>query len=237
MTNKRMLNERMMNERRLNEKRMSESGVVRFVNGVVVSLTNDEAQENAEHGCCFDSEDEEEDEEEEDREYPPEDREYPPVMQHTLNEEEKTERVFVVVRRKTIEGVDYFIDIKKNILYNADNREEVGIWDEASGTIQPLPDEEEEEEEEEEDEVCDELTEEKMVIRILYTKHNGFSLFEYINNGKDEILFDSGLIIYLSREGLMSLAKLVSREFCLLFVSFVREADRLAVEEYYSSIN
>jgi len=49
------------------------------------------------------------------------------------------------VKKKTIEGVKYFIDAE-NTLYNPVTKEEVGIWDAESKTIKPLPDEEEEDE-------------------------------------------------------------------------------------------
>jgi hypothetical protein len=53
-----------------------------------------------------------------------------------------SETTKVKVKRKTIEGVKYFID-DENILYNPDTKDKIGIWDEESKTIQPLPDDNE----------------------------------------------------------------------------------------------
>lgn len=61
---------------------------------------------------------------------------------------EETQKVRV--KRKTIDGVQYFID-GNNILYDTKTKEEKGLWDEESKTIQPLPDEEEDEDDDEED--------------------------------------------------------------------------------------
>jgi len=52
----------------------------------------------------------------------------------------------VTVTRITISGIQYLKSVD-NILYNPDTKEEVGIYDEDTKTIQPLPDEDEEEEE------------------------------------------------------------------------------------------
>ena len=67
------------------------------------------------------------------------------------------EPVKVKVKRKMIEGVQYLMD-SDNILYNPQTQEEVGIWDEESRTIQPLPEgffDDDDEEEEEEDKNTD----------------------------------------------------------------------------------
>ena len=50
----------------------------------------------------------------------------------------------VTVTRITISGVQYLKSLE-NILYNPDTKEEMGIYDEETKTIQPLPDEDEEE--------------------------------------------------------------------------------------------
>jgi len=50
----------------------------------------------------------------------------------------------VKVTRITISGIEYLKSVE-NILYNPDTKEEVGIYDEDTKTIQPLPDEDEEE--------------------------------------------------------------------------------------------
>ena len=50
----------------------------------------------------------------------------------------------VTVTRITISGVQY-LKSAENILYNPDTKEEMGIYDEETKTIQPLPDEDEEE--------------------------------------------------------------------------------------------
>ena len=52
----------------------------------------------------------------------------------------------VKVTRITISGIEYLKSVE-NILYNPDTKEEVGIYDEDTKTIQPLPDEDEDEEE------------------------------------------------------------------------------------------
>ena len=51
----------------------------------------------------------------------------------------------VTVTRITISGIQYLKSVE-NILYNPDTKEEIGIYDEDTKTIQPLPDEDEEEE-------------------------------------------------------------------------------------------
>lgn len=50
----------------------------------------------------------------------------------------------VTVTRITISGVQYLKSVE-NILYNPDTKEEMGIYDEETKTIQPLPDEDEDE--------------------------------------------------------------------------------------------
>jgi len=54
----------------------------------------------------------------------------------------------VTVKRIQIDGVEY-LKSSANIIYNPETKEEVGIWDEKTSRMIPLPDEEEEEEEEE----------------------------------------------------------------------------------------
>jgi len=67
--------------------------------------------------------------------------------QEALKNEEKSEpQEKVKVVRVKIDGVDYFKS-SSNIVYDVDTREEVGIYDDESKTIKPLPDDEEEEEE------------------------------------------------------------------------------------------
>jgi hypothetical protein len=51
----------------------------------------------------------------------------------------------VTVTRITINGIQYLKTIE-NILYNPDTKEEIGLYDKDTNTIQPLPDEDEEEE-------------------------------------------------------------------------------------------
>jgi len=77
-----------------------------------------------------------------------------------------SETIKVKVMRKTIDGVKYYIDIADNMLYNMD-KEEVGIWDEESKTIKPLPDddEDEDEDEEEEDDMEDIMFEGKVYVK------------------------------------------------------------------------
>lgn len=67
------------------------------------------------------------------------------------------EPVKVKVKRKIIEGVSYFLDAE-NILYNPQTKAEVGLWDEESQTIKPLPEEDDDEEDDEDDENTDVVT-------------------------------------------------------------------------------
>jgi len=68
-----------------------------------------------------------------------------PVVEDTKTPEK------VTVTRATINGKQY-LKSSNNILYDPETKEEVGLWDPESKTIQDLPDDEEEEEEEYEEE-------------------------------------------------------------------------------------
>jgi len=67
-----------------------------------------------------------------------------PVVEETKTPEK------VTVTRATINGKQY-LKSSNNILYDPETKEEVGLWDPESKTIQDLPDDEEEEEEYEEE--------------------------------------------------------------------------------------
>ena len=67
-----------------------------------------------------------------------------PVVEETKTPEK------VTVTRATINGKQY-LKSSNNILYDPETKEEVGLWDPESKTIQELPDDEEEEEEYEEE--------------------------------------------------------------------------------------
>jgi hypothetical protein len=68
-----------------------------------------------------------------------------------MSEEETTK---ISVKRKTINGQKYLIS-STNVLYNPETREEVGLWDEESKTIKPLPDDDDEDDDDD-DEDADE---------------------------------------------------------------------------------
>jgi hypothetical protein len=72
------------------------------------------------------------------------------VEKEEEDEEEEEESKKVTVTRITINGKKY-LKTNTNILYNPETREEVGIYDPITKTIQELPEEEEEEEEEYDD--------------------------------------------------------------------------------------
>jgi hypothetical protein len=51
----------------------------------------------------------------------------------------------VKVQRIIIKGVEYFKNVNTNMLYDYDTREEIGIWNPETRTIEELSDEEDEE--------------------------------------------------------------------------------------------
>ena len=64
----------------------------------------------------------------------------------------KEETKKVVVTRISIKGVEYLKAKETNILYDPKTREEIGVWNKDTETIEDLPDEYYEDEEEEEEE-------------------------------------------------------------------------------------
>jgi len=48
-------------------------------------------------------------------------------------------KVTVTVKRITIEGVNYFIRNKDNVLYDTNTREEIGVWNSETKIIEELP--------------------------------------------------------------------------------------------------